>query len=340
MHVADAPVNVVGPSSVSEWHDNSSLLYLFDSPPEEESDERQLEALLENELLADAMGRRLLAMSGYEIDEDLLAAEQYLLARSAYLSPREADELYALPDLAGPSSLASVAPRRSEFLLGGPRSQSYRSPYASGSRSSGRLMRPQPRRRSASYAQYASAPDEYRVLPGGYVSIVTRTPLDEDMEEAEEEEDEDEEEDETELGDDEDYMDYLGSQLLSRTKGDPCWIIDSRGAGDDDNEDDVEETLVKTPLVEERASAAAAEHVADSAGEVEPEPGEEEDEPPLFGGRIKVPVLDKTSPEEVLVETRPRAATVLDEEEEMDLEKGTGPASSSRPRKTAKYAGA
>lgn len=70
------------PSSVIEHHDAGSLLYLLESTPSLETELADFDRLVDNELLADALGHRLLAMSGYDV-EDELADEQDALVRLA-----------------------------------------------------------------------------------------------------------------------------------------------------------------------------------------------------------------------------------------------------------------
>lgn len=73
--ITDNSGNGVRPSSVLEHHDAGSLLYLLESTPTLETELADFDRLVDNELLADALGHRLLAMSGYDV-EDELADEQ------------------------------------------------------------------------------------------------------------------------------------------------------------------------------------------------------------------------------------------------------------------------
>ncbi|WFD33951.1 hypothetical protein MCUN1_000779 [Malassezia cuniculi] len=72
---------VVQPSSVVERHDAGSLLYLLESTPSAEPELVNFDRLIENELLADALGHRLLAVSGYDIDDELGHEQDILIER-------------------------------------------------------------------------------------------------------------------------------------------------------------------------------------------------------------------------------------------------------------------
>ena len=72
----DSSMLSVAPSSILESDDPSSLLYLLDTAQED-----QLDALLEDDVFATAMGQRMLAVSGHEVDDSLLSLGQLLLSR-------------------------------------------------------------------------------------------------------------------------------------------------------------------------------------------------------------------------------------------------------------------
>ena len=199
----DSSMLSVAPSSILESDDPSSLLYLLDTAQED-----QLDALLEDDVFATAMGQRMLAVSGQEVDDSLLSLGQLLLSRPS------------------PSSLQAFRaqhPRR--FTPYRQRGETY--------------LLPQLRDWDLSEEHTT-----YHVLPGGYITAVGYAEEDEDndkeeeedKEEEDEEEEDEEEEDEEDLilQDDDDYMDWLGEQLLNRKSGAPMWVIDAVHESPDD----------------------------------------------------------------------------------------------------------
>lgn len=91
------------PSAVLERHDAGSLLYLLESTPTVASELADFDEFFDNELLADALGHRLLAFSGYDVDEDLDLEQQALC-----------DYVLAVEDEhISPSDVAGVSRRRS-----------------------------------------------------------------------------------------------------------------------------------------------------------------------------------------------------------------------------------
>ena len=177
----DSSMLSVAPSSISESDDPSSLLYLLDTAQED-----QLDALLEDDVFATAMGQRMLAVSGQEVDDSLLSLGQLLLSRPS------------------PSSLQAFRaqhPRR--FTPYRQRGETY--------------LLPQLRDWDLSEEHTT-----YHVLPGGYITAVGYA-----------EEDEDNDKDLI-LQDDDDYMDWLGEQLLNRKSGAPMWVIDAVHESPDD----------------------------------------------------------------------------------------------------------
>lgn len=187
---ADSSMLSVAPSSVLESDDPSSYLYLSDTAQED-----QLDALLEDDVFATAMGQRMLAVSGHEVDDSLLSLGQLLLSR---------------PSSSTLQAFRAQHPRR--FTPYRQRGETY--------------LLPQLRDWDLSEEHTT-----YHVLPGGYVSAVGYAEENED--DIDEEEDEEEEEDLI-LQDDDDYMDWLGEQLLNRKSGAPMWVIDAVHESPDD----------------------------------------------------------------------------------------------------------
>ena len=74
----DSSMLSVAPSSISESDDPSSLLYLLDTAQED-----QLDALLEDDVFATAMGQRMLAVARQVVDDSMLSRGQLLLSRPA-----------------------------------------------------------------------------------------------------------------------------------------------------------------------------------------------------------------------------------------------------------------
>lgn len=219
--------------SVSERHDASALLYLYDSPHglDELVTGERLESLLEQEMLADAVGSRMLAVSGREIDDDALMAAQTLLAQPTFDAFIEQRERLPLPALArnffrsklGPFATRSAM--RSFFVPGPDREQ---------------------HDLSSLFTPARRLPSHLRPLRGGYFRTLAgehargNDALAFVPEAADDDDD---------FGTDEDYLDYVGSQLLARVRGHPCWIIERRSATDEDGS-----TLLGiAPAVEERA---------------------------------------------------------------------------------------
>ena len=184
----DSSMLSVAPSSILESDDPSSLLYLLDTAQED-----QLDALLEDDVFATAMGQRMLAVSGHEVDDSLLSLGQLLLSR---------------PSSSSLQAFRAQHPRR--FTPYRQRGETY--------------LLPQLRDWDLSEEHTT-----YHVLPGGYITAVGY---------AEEDEDHDKEEEEVEedliLQDDDDYMDWLGKQLLNRKSGAPMWVIDAVHESPDD----------------------------------------------------------------------------------------------------------
>ena len=194
----DSSMLSVAPSSISESDDPSSLLYLLDTAQED-----QLDALLEDDVFATAMGQRMLAVSGQEVDDSLLSLGQLLLSR---------------PSSSSLQAFRAQHPRR--FTPYRQRGETY--------------LLPQLRDWDLSEEHTT-----YHVLPGGYITAVGYAEEDEDndKEEEEDKEEEDEEEEDEEdliLQDDDDYMDWLGEQLLNRKSGAPMWVIDAVHESPDD----------------------------------------------------------------------------------------------------------
>ena len=162
----DSSMLSVAPSSISESDDPSSLLYLLDTAQED-----QLDALLEDDVFATAMGQRMLAVSGHEVDDSLLSLGQLLLSR---------------PSSSSLQAFRAQHPRR--FTPYRQRGETY--------------LLPQLRDWDLSEEHTT-----YHVLPGGYITAV---------------------------GYAEDYMDWLGKQLLNRKSGAPMWVIDAVHESPDD----------------------------------------------------------------------------------------------------------
>ena len=206
----DSSMLSVAPSSISESDDPRSLLYLLDTAQED-----QLDALLEDDVFATAMGQRMLAVSGQEVDDSLLSLGQLLLSR---------------PSSSSLQAFRAQHPRR--FTPYRQRGETY--------------LLPQLRDWDLSEEHTT-----YHVLPGGYITAVGYAEEDEDNDKEEEEEDEEDEKEEDEedekeeyeeeedeedliLQDDDDYMDWLGEQLLNRKSGAPMWVIDAVHESPDD----------------------------------------------------------------------------------------------------------
>ena len=194
--VTDAPdstLSNVQPSRISERESLSSLLYMLDDPPTKDASIiADIDRLMDHDLFADAMGRRLLAVLGHDIEDERLLAAQYLLD---HIDAADSEEPF---DDERPTWLPGRAPGSAlgtwlrDLALG-----------------------------------YDPSPASYRVLPGGYVSSIAYHEDDADGDVEEDDEDE-------LLGEDEDYLDWLGLQLLHCHSGMPPYIIDGvHESGDD-----------------------------------------------------------------------------------------------------------
>lgn len=186
--VDDTPepmVSLVEPSGISERESLSSLLYMMDHPPTKDAEIiADIDRLMEYDLFTDAMGRRLLAVRGDDVEEDRLVAAQYLLDHSGHedvldldTRPRVTRRTRRAPDSALGAWLRDLALGHEEVDSG------------------------------------------VRLLPGGYVTAHT-------YEEDEPSDVADVEDDEELLGEDEEYLDWLGMQLLHCHSGVHPYIID------------------------------------------------------------------------------------------------------------------
>ena len=220
----------ISPSSVLENDDPSSWLYLLDSA-DAQTEEDQLDALLDDDMFATTMGQRMLAVSGHDVDDGLLSLQQLLLGRPSTSTLRE---------------FRAQHPRR--FALYRRRGETY--------------MLPQLRHWDLTPSGSSSEHSTYHVLPGGYVSAVgyadagenelvgnetDRRAAEEDIEideddESQDDVDSDDSEDLILQGDD-DYMDWLGVQLLNRKFGAPLWVIDAVHESPEEDDDDTQYTL-------------------------------------------------------------------------------------------------
>lgn len=194
--VADAPDSAlpfVEPSGVSEREGLSSLLYMLDHPPTKDASIiADIDRMMEHDLFTDAMGRRLLAVRGHDVEDERLLAAQYLLDHTGSDDADEYFEIERPSWLPGRASNSALGVWLRELALG--------------------TDEPRP---------------SYRVLPGGYVSSISYQedePVATDVDEDEADE----------LGDDEDYLDWLGLQLLHCHSGTHPYIIDGvHESGDD-----------------------------------------------------------------------------------------------------------
>ncbi|WFD21864.1 hypothetical protein MEQU1_000520 [Malassezia equina] len=172
----------------------------------DDTDDVELDQLLEDDMFASAMGQRILAVSGHEVDDGLLHLRQLLIGGSDFSTLREFREQNPRRfSLYRHQGHTYVLPRLRDWELG---------PDSSFSSST------------------------YHILPGGYVTVAEDhlvDDLEDDEDEAEEEdivmdiddgEEDDEFLDDSLLLDDDDYMDWLGEQLLKRKRGAPLWVID------------------------------------------------------------------------------------------------------------------
>lgn len=148
--------------------------------------------LVDDDMFATTMGQRLLAMQGHDVEDSTLSLREFLLGRPTPSLMREFTEQH---------------PRR----------------FTMYSRSG--MPLPLPQLRDWELDAPSHMRSVYHVLPGGYVQVVASGNDEED-------DDEDEEDDALELADDEDYMDWLGQQLLKRRRGEPSWVIADVEDGD------------------------------------------------------------------------------------------------------------
>lgn len=182
---------MVGPSGIFERESLSSLLYMMDHPPTRDSSIiAQLEQLMDEDVFTDAMGRRLLAVRGDDVDDERIIAAQYLLDHD------DLDEdvfTFEQPFLSSRAPSSALGPWLRRLALG---------------------------------LEDTSSP--LRLLPGGYIAnAADDDDDDDDDEELPDRDDLDEDEDDLEeLGEDEDYLDWLGTQLYNYHTGAPCYIID------------------------------------------------------------------------------------------------------------------
>lgn len=186
-------------------------MYLSDC--EGTSDAADLDDMLNDEIFATVMGQRMLAVSGYDVDDSLLSLRQMMLDG---MSDSAADEF-----LARHSRRFDVYRRKGRSYM-------------------------MPRVRDW-HLLAAESDTAYNMLPGGYIAAVQATrscdadddgnllvdiTTENDMNElsSDDMEDLDVDNDDNawdELHDeDEDYMDYIGSQLLMRRAKAPLWVID------------------------------------------------------------------------------------------------------------------
>ena len=213
-----------------ENDDRSSWLYLLDSA-DAQTEEDQLDALLDDDMFATTMGQRMLSVSGHDVDDGLLSLQQLLLGRPSTSALRE---------------FRAQHPRR--FTLYRRRGETY--------------MLPQLRHWDLSPSGSSSEHSTYHVLPGGYVSAVGYADAgeneqgkdeadgraaEEDIEideddDSQDDADSDDSEDLILQGDD-DYMDWLGVQLLNRKLGAPLWVIDAVHESPEEDDDDTQYTL-------------------------------------------------------------------------------------------------
>lgn len=213
----DLDTRTVLPSSVLEQEDRSSLLYLLDDAGAHDAED-EFDALMEDDMLATVFGQRILAMAGHDVDDSVLSLGQLLLGGPSRSTLQEFRARH-------PGRLALYRQKGETYVLPQLRNWDL---MPSDSDSSSRT--------------------KYHVLPGGYVSAVTYAETDDDDGEVEDEEDAEEEdvdndeepEDDDRVGlilhGDDDYMDWLGEQLLNRKSGMPVWIIDAVRESPDEHE--------------------------------------------------------------------------------------------------------
>ncbi|WFD29314.1 hypothetical protein MSPP1_000323 [Malassezia sp. CBS 17886] len=224
----ETPNASLAPSAVAERDDLGSLLYLFDDENEEFDDEENLELdeYLENELLVNAMGQRLLAVSGHDIDDSVLSMAQFFLG-----SPSSSR---ALSDAYGDA-----------YGAYGPSHDLLDDLYVN-ARYGDSVMRfpPPPRLRDLDVrerATTASGARRFRVLPGGYLTPDPATAAGQTrlQQAVAADDDGSGDEDSYVLAGDEAFLQRLGAQLLYSKSGAPCWVIESvRGSGDHDVDTD------------------------------------------------------------------------------------------------------
>ncbi|WFC98550.1 hypothetical protein MYAM1_001278 [Malassezia yamatoensis] len=180
-------VDLLGPSDITETESLSSLLYMLDHPPTQDASIiAEIDRMMDYEVFTDAMGRRLLAILGHDVEETRLQLAQYLLDHT---SDHNTDDSMVF-------TRSTRFPGRAHTSLG-----SWLQELALG----------------------VEEPNAtYTLLPGGYISAATYSnqrgedPVDDDI-------DSDKESDTL---DDEEYLDWLGSQLLQCHSGLTPYIID------------------------------------------------------------------------------------------------------------------
>jgi len=167
-------------------------------------------------MFASTMGQRILAVSGHEVDDGLLHLRQLLIGGSDDSTLRDFREQ-------NPQRFSLYRHQGHTYVL--------------------------PQLRDWEIGPDSSVSSTtYHILPGGYVTVAEEH-LVGDLENGEEETEEGdvvmhiegEDEDEDDFDDsppleDDDYMDWLGVQLLKRKRGAPLWVIDDvheRSAGND-----------------------------------------------------------------------------------------------------------
>lgn len=203
----------IEPSDIFEREDPSSFLYMLNSAIDE-TEEVELDQLLEDDMFASAMGQRILAVSGHEVDDGLLHLRQLLLGGSDNSSLRDFREQYPQRfSLYRRHGYTYVLPRLRDWEIG---------PESSHSATT------------------------YHILPGGYVTVAEDHQEDgeedgEDHVVMDIEDDEEDAEDEDDVSaspllDDDDYMDWLGVQLLKRKRGASLWVIDDVHERSSDND--------------------------------------------------------------------------------------------------------
>ncbi|WFD42639.1 hypothetical protein MPSI1_001285 [Malassezia psittaci] len=196
LELPEREVTLLGPSDVSEAESLSSLLYMLDHPPTQDASIlAEIDRMMDYEIFTDAMGRRLLAILGHDVEETRLRAAQYLLDHT---SDRDTEDYVKL-------TRSSRLPGRAHTSLG-----SWLQELALG----------------------VEEPNAtYTLLPGGYMSTVTY-PGQRGGDTIEHDIDSDEGSD---TFDDEEYLDWLGSQIIQCHSGLTPYIIDGVQESGDNN---------------------------------------------------------------------------------------------------------